>query len=95
MKCKVCGKVFAPAPFHAFKIRYEQGYRRVCSWHCQRVYETERQEKRKREKEARELAWSYCEKRGRKICVGEICFEIGDDDYCADCCKRVDTRKEC
>lgn len=97
MKCKVCDKVFAPAPFHAYRIRTCDGHDRlVCSWHCQRTHEKEREEKKQRKEkmQQQQQVWSFCEKCGRKIFVGEILFEIGDDDYCSDCCKQVNTEKE-
>lgn len=40
------------------------------------------------------LTWDYCAKCGRKIAVGEVCFDTGDDSYCSDCCKQVDTNKD-
>lgn len=35
--------------------------------------------------------WCYCENCGRRIEVGETCFDIGVDTYCSDCCKPVNT----
>lgn len=35
--------------------------------------------------------WCYCMKCRRIIKVGEICYEIGGDADCSDCCKAVDT----
>lgn len=40
------------------------------------------------------LVWDYCHKCGRKIFVGEDCYHIGMDSYCADCCKHVNTMHE-
>ena len=40
------------------------------------------------------ITWTYCEKCGRAIRVGEICFDIGEDSYCTDCCKEVNTLDE-
>lgn len=40
------------------------------------------------------LTWCYCEKCGRAIKVGEVCYDIGDDTYCTDCCKMVNTLYE-
>lgn len=31
LECPVCGKIFVPAPEHI----YNDGKKRVCSWHCQ------------------------------------------------------------
>lgn len=31
LECPICGKVFVPAPEHI----YNDGKKRVCSWHCQ------------------------------------------------------------
>ena len=39
------------------------------------------------------ILWAYCEKCGRRIPVGEICYNIGEDSYCRDCCKEVDTQE--
>lgn len=38
------------------------------------------------------MTWDYCEKCGRRIVVGEICYDTGNDSYCSDCCKTVDTK---
>lgn len=40
------------------------------------------------------MTWCYCGKCGRHILVGEKCFDIGEDTYCNDCCKEVDTQEE-
>lgn len=37
------------------------------------------------------LLWCYCDKCGRKIMVGETCYDIGQDTYCSDCCKPINT----
>ena len=99
-KCPVCGCTFIPAALHTYKVVKKSGYVFACSYHCVRDWERKQEERKKQrqfadiEEPKSEKAWSYCEKCGRKILVGEICFEIGDDDYCSDCCKRVNTRKE-
>ena len=93
-KCPVCGSVYAPAPFHIYKIRISRkGYATVCSWKCQRAHEKELEEQKKLKKQKNERLWSHCEKCGREIVVGETCFTIGDDDYCSDCCKKADTKE--
>lgn len=51
-KCPMCGVIFAPAPYHIYKIRNSgTSYSRVCSWKCQRAWEKEREEQKKRKKE--------------------------------------------
>lgn len=40
------------------------------------------------------ITWCYCEKCGKKIMVGDTCFDIGIDTYCSDCCKEVNTLYE-
>ena len=46
-KCPVCGKEFIPAAFHVYKIVNPKngGYRKVCSWGCQRKWEKKHGEK--------------------------------------------------
>lgn len=48
-KCPICGKVFIPAAYHVYR-KGERGPL-VCSWGCQRAYEKEREEYRRRSKE--------------------------------------------
>lgn len=40
------------------------------------------------------ITWCYCDKCGKKIMVGDTCFDIGIDTYCSDCCKEVNTLYE-
>lgn len=40
------------------------------------------------------LLWCYCDKCGRKIMVGETCYDVGADTFCEDCCKAVNTLHE-
>lgn len=48
-KCPVCGKEFAPAIEHAWKIKtknskgqWTQNKKKVCSYHCMRKWEKEK-----------------------------------------------------
>lgn len=42
-----------------------------------------------------QLCWTYCDRCGAKIKVGDICYYVGEDDtYCEKCCRRVDTTEE-
>ena len=50
-KCPVCGKEYTPAPMHIYRITTKHGSHLVCSWGCQRAWEKERDEKRKKKKE--------------------------------------------
>lgn len=52
--CPVCGKEFAPAIEHAWKIKvknskgqWTQNKKKVCSYHCMREWEKEVEEERK------------------------------------------------
>ena len=38
--------------------------------------------------------WEYCDKCGRGIEIGEICFDLGAETYCYKCCKPVNTMHE-
>ena len=38
--------------------------------------------------------WCYCDKCGRGIEIGEICFDIGAETFCYKCCKPVNTMHE-
>lgn len=40
-KCPICGKMFCPAPLHAYKVKRVN----VCSWGCVRKYEKEKEAK--------------------------------------------------
>lgn len=40
------------------------------------------------------LCWTYCDNCGRKIAVGETCYDVGYQTFCSDCCKEVNTMYE-
>lgn len=54
-RCPICGKGFAPAPEHGWKIN--NGETLVCSYTCMRAWE------REQEKKARKRARNTIEKR--------------------------------
>lgn len=37
------------------------------------------------------LLWTYCDKCGKRIEVGDTCYDVGEDTYCTDCCKQRNT----
>ena len=37
------------------------------------------------------LCWDYCDKCGCRIEVGDDCYEVGEDTYCENCCKHINT----
>jgi hypothetical protein len=44
IKCPICGKIFVPAPYHAYRANHKDAL--VCSYHC--VLESERRKDTKR-----------------------------------------------
>lgn len=40
------------------------------------------------------IIWCYCDKCDRKIMIGETCYDIGNETYCSDCCKPINTEYE-
>lgn len=51
--CPVCGKVFYPTPLHAYKIRYQNNLKNVCTYHCMMQYRKEREAMIEARKKAR------------------------------------------
>ena len=40
------------------------------------------------------LLWCYCDKCGKRIEVGDTCFDVSSVTYCSDCCKEINTLYE-
>lgn len=62
-KCPICGKVFVPAPYHAWKASNIGTHPLVCSYHCALESDRRRDEK---QKAAKTRAYIKRDKKGVK-----------------------------